>query len=113
MGTDFYHTAIFKVNDLIGMGSLARIVSDEKGGPSFLQPAQGVEHAMFVLLVESRRWFIENENRRVAQSRTRDGDSLALAMGDGDAAFAENRVIAQRQPQNKVMRVGEARRVLH
>src|SRR3982751_4657639 len=67
---------------------------------------------LFALRVEIARGFIENENLRRYEKRTRDGEALPLAAGQFDTALADDRLVLLRQPLDELVCVRAARRVL-
>ena len=52
------------------------------------------------------RCLIQNEDRRVPEQRAGDRNALPLSAGQTDAAFADHRAIALRQPGYEVMGIG-------
>ena len=62
-------------------------------------------HQRLALGIERRGRLVEQQQRRVAQDRARDRDALALAARQRDAALADRRVVALRQPADEL--VGE------
>ena len=57
-------------------------------------------------IIEGAGGFIEDQNPRLTQDCTSNRNSLTLAAGQGTAAFADDRVIALRQLENKVVSAG-------
>ena len=61
--------------------------------------------------VDRRGGVVEDQDARVGEDRAGDREALALAAGDGQAALADARVVAVREPLDEVVRLGAARRV--
>ena len=83
---------------------------DDEGRTSVPKRAQAVANQRFALAVETRRRLVENENARIGEDRARDRDALALAAGELDAAFADDRVVALLEPVDELVAVRDARR---
>src|SRR2546422_987494 len=62
------------------------------------------------LVIERRRRFVEDQDGRVAVERARDGDPLALAAREPDAAFPDAGIKSLRQRRQERV---EARRLHH
>ena len=60
--------------------------------------------------VQRGRRLVEQEDRRIAQQRTRDREPLSLTTGQPPAAFADERVVAAWQGLDEVVELGGARR---
>lgn len=65
--------------DSIGGADGRKAVRDDDGRAMFHQPIKRVLHQPFAFRVESRRCFVEQEKRRIAQQGSGDGNALALA----------------------------------
>ena len=72
----------------------AQPVRDGDHRLAFHQAQQLVLDGDFDLAVQRRGGFVEHQDRRVLQDHARDGDALALAAAELDAAFAHMRVVA-------------------
>src|SRR5580693_7723933 len=62
------------------------------------------------LVVERARRLVEDEDARVGNQRTGDGDALPLAAGQAAAALSHDRVVAFRQFEDEVVGAGKLRR---
>ena len=67
-------------------------VRDHDGGALLHQPRERVLHQRLAFGIERGGRLVEQQERRVAQDRARNGDALALAAGQRDAAFADRGV---------------------
>ena len=65
------------------------------------------------LYVHSARRVVQDQDARVEQQRTRNGDTLLLAAAQRRAALAHRRVVAFGEAENKVMRGGGLRGCNH
>ena len=70
---------------------------DHQRGAALHQPRQRHLHQRLALGVERGGRFVEQQQRGLAKDRPGDGDALALAAGQRDAALADRRVVALRQ----------------
>ncbi len=69
-------------------------VRDGDHGLAFHQRAEARLDRGFHFAVERRGRFVEDEDRRVLENDARDGDALALAAGELDAALADMGLVA-------------------
>src|SRR5215510_4195934 len=65
------------------------------------------------LRVERRRWLVEDQNRRISQERSGNGDPLPLAGGQRHAALANDRLELLRQPLDEGFERGAPRGFPH
>src|SRR5947207_1492451 len=72
-------------------------MGDHQRGAMMHQFLQRRLHQRFALGIERRCCLVEQQQRRVAQDRTRNGDTLALPSRQRHAAFAELRLESTRQ----------------
>ncbi len=68
------------------------------------QPGQRRLHQRLAFRIERGCRLVEQQERRVAQDRARDGDALALTAGQRHAALADLRVVALRQAADELGR---------
>ena len=61
----------------------------------------------FAVAIQAGGGFVEDEDGAAAQGDARDGQALALAAGEGRAAFADLGVVAVGLRHDEVVRVGE------
>ena len=74
--------------------------------------AQAVLNHLLALGIEARRRFVENQHARIGENRARDRDALPLPARQLDAALADDRVVAVREPEDELLAVRDARRRL-
>src|SRR6266699_206593 len=68
---------------------------------------QRLENQFFRSRVKARRRLVQDEDRRIANHRARDCDSLPLTARECHSTFAQNRVIAFRQLVDKLTCIGQ------
>jgi len=56
-------------------------VGDHEGGPAFHQLLQGFLHQAFIFGIQRTGGFIQDQDSRVFQDRTGDGNTLPLSAG--------------------------------
>src|ERR687897_3150025 len=72
-------------------------VRDEDDRAPSAQPEQGLNQVLLMARIERASRLVENEERRLAEKRTGNGDALALPAGEVLPPFREHRVVALRQ----------------
>src|SRR5882762_11055896 len=88
------HDASFRQHDdEVGVLHRREAVRDDEHGAVRHEALDRLLHEPFRFGVERAGRFVENEDRRIAEQRARDGDALALAAAEPRAAFAEHRVV--------------------
>ena len=85
---------------------------DEDRAPAHEARERVLDHRL-VLRIDRRQRLVQQQDRRVAQQRAGDGDALALAAGEADAALADHRVVALRQAGDEAVGVGRPRSGFH
>ena len=80
--------------DAVGMADGRQTVGDDQGGSAVCQAQQRLLHRPFALVVERAGCFVEDQDLRVLEEGAGDGDALALAARELDAALADIGVIA-------------------
>ena len=86
--------ALVHHHDLVGERDGAGPVGDDEGGAPVGDLLQGAADLELRLHVDARGGVVEDEDARVHDQRPRDGDALALAAAEREAAFADDRVVA-------------------
>src|SRR5690625_675336 len=72
--------------------------------PVSLDVFEGVVDDTFRFVVDAAGGFTQNQNPRLTQQGTRQGETLTLAAGEAGAALAHGCVIALREIENEFMR---------
>ena len=94
MGAEFYDTSLVEDGDQVGVADGGNAVGDEDGGASAHDFAEVVEDFVFGVGVDAGEGVVEDEDAWAAEQGAGDGGALLLASGEGDAAFADRRVVA-------------------
>src|SRR3984885_7230969 len=92
--------------DLISPADGRQPVGDHKRSASLHQVAQAILNHGLRLRIERRSRFIEDENARVGQNRTRNRKPLTLAAGKFDPPLPHNRVVTLRKAQCEFIYAG-------
>src|SRR5690606_5265575 len=99
--------------DLVGIGDCGQAVSDDKRR----SPApQSIERPLDLVLgfgVERAGSFVQNKDRSLLEDCARNGNTLALAAGQGSSALAGQIGVAPRLAHDEFMSLGEFCRFLH
>lgn len=72
------------------------------------QALDGLHHVGLGLRVQRARRLVEQEQRRVLEERAREREPLALAARQGEAALADDGLVALRQAQHELVGAGRA-----
>ena len=102
--------ALLEHQDQVGVADRAQAVRDDEGRAPFEQRVHVLLHDALRLGVERARGLVEDQDRRASIERARDRDALALAAGERDARLADLGLVAERQPLDELVRVGDPRR---
>ena len=79
VGALFDNLSLFEEDDAIGIPYGREAVSDDEGGAVFHKALQCLKNQRLGLGVEGAGWLIENQNRRVLEQSTSNGQALAFA----------------------------------
>ena len=79
-------------------------MGDDERRPALHQRFERALHQSFAFGVEGRGRLVQKQHRRVFQDRAGDGEALALAARQRDAALAELRIVALRQGGDEAVR---------
>ena len=94
MGSFFDDAAMVDDDDVVGIADRTQAMGDDDGRTAFHEAVQGGLDDFFAFRIEGRRRFIEDEDARVLEDGPGDGDTLALAAGQGAAAVADEGFVA-------------------
>ena len=100
-----------EVHDLVGEPDRRRPRGDHQHGRADESVAEVGEHRGLGRRVQRRRGVIEQEQARPAHQCPRQGDPLALAAAEADAALPDHRVDAVRRLGDEVLGTGQAQRL--
>src|SRR5690242_18591700 len=104
MGTGFTDPALFQHDDLVGAPDGRKAVGDHNHGAVLHQIGKRLLYQHFTLGVEVAGGLVQNQDGRVLDQRPRDGDALALAAAELEAASADHGLIAVRQTRDEIVR---------
>ena len=80
MGPTLHDLTILEVKDQIGVPGLVRIVRDEKGCAVFMETPQTSQDGLLIVVVQSGGRLVQDQDWRLAQSGSGDGQPLALSV---------------------------------
>ena len=106
MGAAFYDVSVLQHQNAVGVDHAGQAMSKNDRGPAAHQPVECLLYHRLVLGIDRGQGLVEHQNRGVTQQGPGDGDALALTAGKPDSPFADDSVIAPRQPGDEVMGVG-------
>ena len=98
----------FDDEDLVGAADGREAVGDDEGGAALHEEVEAVLDHGFGLGVEGAGGFVEDEDARVGENGAGDGDALALAAGELDAALADDGVVAFGEALGELVDAGDA-----
>src|SRR6185437_4160569 len=108
VGAAFNDSAAFEHEDLIGAANRGKAMGDHKRGPAAHQIAEAFLDQGLGFGIEARCGFVENQDARVGQDRSRNGNALFLTSRELDAALADNRVVAVLETFGKLVHARRA-----
>src|SRR6476660_9451380 len=106
MRSDFFHTTVFHDDDLIGRQNRGESVGNCDHGLAGGKRLQRHLNLFFRFGIERRSGFVEKENRRIFQDRTRNGQSLLLPAGKKHSLVADEGVVFSRWPPYHLKKKG-------
>src|SRR5262245_61893613 len=98
---------LFQNEDGVRPPDRFQMMRDHDGGSAFHQSFERLYHQLLRRRIESRGRFVKNQNRRIADDRSRNRYALALSARKRRAALADHRFIAIRQSLDEFMRIGQ------
>ena len=105
--------ALVQHDDLVGHGHGGQLVGNHDQRAPAAQPRQRLGDGGLVFGIQRGRGLIDQQNGRILDERTRDGDALALAARQARPALAHRRVQALRQALDDFGHAGLARGFHH
>ena len=109
MRADLHHFAPVHHHQPVGLAQGRQAVSDGDRGAPFHQVVERLLDFLLGFGIDRRRGLVEDQDARVDQQRSRNADALALAARQPLAALTDQRVVAVRQPQDEIVRMGGTR----
>ena len=98
--------------DVIGFKDRREPMCDDKRRTADHKVIECCLHDLLALRIECRSRFVENQDTRIFENRTRDRDALPLSPRQIQPALTDSRVIALRELVNKSIRICRFRRRL-
>ena len=105
----FSHATLIEHADLIGPGDGGKTMGDDEHGAAFLETVERDLHMALAGRVERAGGFIEQEDRRILEKRTGDGDALAFAARKRLTPFTDHRIKTLRQSGDELNGAGRLR----
>src|SRR5579885_256736 len=81
--------ALAQDKDSVGPADLREAMGDEQRGAALQEAANGSLYLILCRAVDGAGGVVEDQDARVGEQSASDGDALALAAGERDAALAE------------------------
>ena len=103
MGTAFFDDAVIQDKDLVGILDGRQAVSDDEGGTADHELVERILHDLLAFRIECGGRFVQDEDLRILQDRSCDGDALTLTAGEDEAAIADLGIDATRQTLNEFL----------
>ena len=113
MRAALYDASFMQHADKVGMPDGRESVCNDEGRAFRHQMLQCFLHQFFGFRVQRRSGFIENEDRRVLQYRTRDTQALTLSSGEARTPVADDGMLSIRHIDDEIMRVGYSCGLFH
>ena len=106
MGTVGHDPASVEEHDAIGQADGREPVGDDQCGPALHEHAQGGVDALLHLDVDCARCIVEDQDGRVDQQGSGDGDALTLPARERVPPFADHRVVSLGEAIDETGRTG-------
>ena len=100
--------ALVEQHDPVGEGDRRRPVGDDDRRPAPHHLGEGVADLVLLRRVDGRGGVVEDEHPGVGEDGAGDGDALALAARQREAALADDGAVAVGQVDDEVVGAGEA-----
>ena len=111
MGAGFHNALFAQHQDAVVILDGGQAVGNGQGGAAVGQFFQALAHQDLALVVQCTGGLVQNQDGRVLQEHTGNGDALLLAAGQLDAALSDVGVKAVLQGQNEPLGTGQTGRL--
>ena len=101
-----HQPALVDDRDTVGMLDRSQTMGDHQCGAPGHQAGQRLLDQVFALCVECAGGFIQQQDRRIDQQCTGDGQALPLPAGQADATLAQRCLVALRQLPDECVGMG-------
>ncbi len=108
VGAAFDDLSLLDDEDLVGAADGGEAVGDDEGGAALHQVAQAILDHGLGLGVERAGGLVEDEDAGVGEDGAGDGDALALAAGELDAALAYDGLVLLGEALGELVDAGYA-----
>ncbi len=108
VGAVLHHAPLVEDEDAVGADHAREPVGEDEGRAALHQPVERFLDHRLALGVDGRERLVQDQDRRVAQERARDGDALALAAREPHPPLAHDGLVAVGQPRDELLRIGGA-----
>src|SRR5262245_19762455 len=108
VGAALDDAAALEHQDLVGRADGREAVRDHEGRAAAAQLGESRLDQALALAVEARGRLVEYQEARMGEQGARDGDALALAAGELDAALADDGVVALLEALHELLAVSGA-----
>ena len=107
MSTALNDLAVLKHDDLVRTLDGRQSMRDNKRGTSSTKRPQTILNHRFALAVKTGGSLVQNQEARIRQNRTGNGDTLTLPPRQLDATLTDDRVISVRETMDELVAVGD------
>jgi hypothetical protein len=107
MGATFEDASLLDDQDLVGAADGGEAVGDDKGGTALHEEVEAALDEGFGFGVEGAGGLVEDEDTGVGQDGAGDGEALALAAGEFDAALADDGVVLLGEAVGELVYAGD------
>ena len=112
MGSLLHDAAGINHIDAVGMEHRGKTMGDDEARTPDHQIVERRLHDLLALRIECGGCLIEDEDARILQDGTRDGNALTLTARDADTTLPDLRIVAVLQLCDEIMRIRRTRRLL-
>src|SRR5579883_2994212 len=95
--------ALAQDKDSVGPANLREAMGDEQRGAALQEATNGSLYLILRRAVDGAGGVVENQDARVGEQGAGDGDTLALAAGERDAALADHRLVTFLEAEDELV----------
>ena len=107
MGTTLDDTSLLQDHDTVTVAYCGKSVGDHEGCPAFHQLIHTILYQFFGTGINGTGGFVQDQDRRICNSCTGDGEKLSLALAQVCTVSTEKGVITLWKPADKTVSVGK------
>ena len=85
--------AFIEDQDPVGVDDAGKTVRDPQGGAACYEPVQGLDNNRLVFRVNTGQGLVKDEDGRILEQGTGDGDALFLSSGESHGPLAYDSVV--------------------